>query len=69
VITRFRGEPLSHNPEGALEWVEIGQLERLNLWEGDRHFLPLVFDADPRPFHCVMPYRAGHMLSWAYTRI
>ena len=25
--------------------------------DGDRHFLPLVFDADPRAFHGVMPYR------------
>ena len=69
VITRFSGEPLGRNPEGTLEWVEIDRLETLNLWEGDRHFLPLVFDADPRPFHGVMPYRDGRMLSWAYTRI
>jgi 8-oxo-dGTP diphosphatase len=69
VITRFSGEPLGRNPEGTLDWVEIDRLETLNLWEGDRHFLPLVFDADPRPFHGVMPYRDGRMLSWAYTRI
>ena len=69
VVTRFSGEPLRHNPEGALEWVEIDRIRHLNLWEGDRHFLPLVFDADPRPFHGVMPYRDGHMLSWAYTRL
>jgi len=35
----------------------------------DRSFLPLLFDADPRPFHGVMPYRDGRMLSWTYTRI
>jgi 8-oxo-dGTP diphosphatase len=69
VIARFSGEPLARNPEGTLEWVEIEQIGKLNLWEGDRHFLPLVFDADPRPFHGVMPYRDGHMLSWNYTRI
>ena len=40
----------------------------LPLWEGDRHFLPLVFDADPRPFHGVMPYRDGRMVSWTYSR-
>ena len=34
----------------------------------DRRFLPLVFDADPRPFHGVMPYRDGAMLSWRYSR-
>ena len=40
----------------------------LPMWEGDRHFLPLVFDADPRPFHGVMPYRDGRMQSWRYSR-
>ncbi len=68
-VTRFAGEPLSRNPEGALEWVAIDQVGKLNLWEGDRNFLPLVFDADPRPFHGVMPYRGGRMLSWNYTRV
>ncbi|HQX65205.1 MAG TPA: 7,8-dihydro-8-oxoguanine triphosphatase, partial [Dokdonella sp.] len=32
-------------------------------------FLPLVFDADPRTFHGVMPYRDGRMLSWSHSRI
>ena len=41
----------------------------LPMWEGDRQFLPLVFDADPRPFHGVMPYRDGRMLSWKYSRL
>ena len=69
VITRFSGTPLERNPEGALEWVEIEHLEKLPLWEGDRHFLPLVFDADPRAFHAVMPYRQGRMLNWSCTRL
>jgi 8-oxo-dGTP diphosphatase len=68
VVTRFRGQPLRANAEGSLEWIELDLLERLSLWEGDRLFLPLVFDADPRPFHGVMPYRDGRMLSWSYTR-
>ena len=29
------------------------------MWPGDRHFLALVFDDDPRPFHGVMPYVDG----------
>jgi 8-oxo-dGTP diphosphatase len=52
-----------------LVWVEIEELDELSLWEGDRSFLRLVFDTDPRQFHGVMPYRDGHMLSWAYSRI
>jgi 8-oxo-dGTP diphosphatase len=67
-IDAFRGTPLASNPEGTLEWVEVSRILELPLWEGDRRFLPLVFDADPRPFHGVMPYRDGRMVSWAYTR-
>jgi 8-oxo-dGTP diphosphatase len=69
VVTQFSGTPLDRNPEGTLEWIEIEGIEKLPLWEGDRHFLPLVFDADSRPFHGVMPYRDGRMLSWNYSRI
>lgn len=68
VITRFEGTPPPRNPEGDLEWVEIARVPELPLWEGDRQFLPLVFDADPRPFHGVMPYRDGRMVSWSYSR-
>ncbi|SEM29067.1 8-oxo-dGTP diphosphatase [Luteibacter sp. UNCMF331Sha3.1] len=69
VVTRYEGEPLSSNPEGALEWVPVDALGTLPMWEGDRHFLPLVFDTDPRPFHGVMPYKDGRMVSWSYTRL
>ena len=69
VVDAFSGEPPERNPEGTLEWVDADRLLELPLWEGDRHFLPLVFDADPRPFHGVMPYRDGRMLSWRYSRV
>ena len=39
------------------------------MWEGDRHFLPLVFDDDPRAFHGVMPYKDGRPTGWRYSRI
>ena len=68
VVTAFTGTPLERNPEGALEWVASDRLHELPMWEGDREFLPLVFDADPRPFHGVMPYRDGRMQSWRYSR-
>ena len=68
VIDRYRGEPPASNAEGDLHWVRLDQLETLPLWEGDRHFLPLVFDSDPRMFHGVMPYRAGQMVSWSFSR-
>ncbi|WP_408950618.1 NUDIX hydrolase [Lysobacter sp. Hz 25] len=68
-ITAFEGTPFASNAEGALDWVPIERLHELPMWEGDREFLPLVFDADPRPFHGVMPYRDGRMQSWKYSRV
>ena len=69
VIDRYEGTPMASNPEGALEWVALDALDALPMWEGDRHFLPLVFDADPRPFHGVMPYNDGRLVSWNMTRL
>jgi 8-oxo-dGTP diphosphatase len=66
-VDRFTGEPLRENAEGTLEWVEIERVPQLPLWEGDRYFLPLVFDKDGRQFHGVMPYRAGRPVSWNYS--
>lgn len=68
VVTQYSGTPLERNPEGTLEWVPLSRLHALPMWEGDREFLPLVFDRDPRPFHGVMPYRDGRMVSWRYSR-
>ena len=68
LITQFSGVAPACNAEGDLEWIEIARIDELPLWDGDRHFLPLVFDADPRPFHGVMPYRDGKMVSWRYSR-
>ena len=66
-VESFRGEPYAANAEGDLEWVEIDRVFELPLWEGDRHFLPLVFARDERQFHGVMPYHDGHPVSWTYS--
>jgi 8-oxo-dGTP diphosphatase len=66
-ITEFSGTIVGNNPEGTLEWVDVDRVLELPLWEGDKHFLPLVFDPAGRPFHGVMPYRAGRPVSWAYS--
>ncbi len=70
LVPAWSGTPLPANPEGHLEWVPLSKLLRLELplWPGDRYFLPLVFDADPRPFHGVMPYANGQPLSWSFAR-
>ena len=69
IVTEYSGTPYSSNPEGTLEWIPVEQIMQLPLWEGDRHFLPLVFDADPRSFLGVMPYRDGSMVSWNFSRV
>lgn len=69
LVHRFEGEPCAENPEGTLEWVEIDRIMDLPLWEGDRHFLPLVFNGDTRQFHGVMPYKDGRPVSWTVSLI
>jgi 8-oxo-dGTP diphosphatase len=68
-IDRFSGTPFTSNEEGSLGWVPIDSLDKLPMWEGDRFFLPLVFDNDPKIFHGYMPYKDGKPLSWDYVRI
>ena len=68
-VTRYTGTPLPANPEGTLEWVDVDRVPSLPLWEGDRHFLPLVFDRNSPQFHGVMPYRAGRPVGWSYSVI
>jgi 8-oxo-dGTP diphosphatase len=66
-VPAFTGTTIDRNPEGELEWVNVDRVLELPLWEGDRHFLPLVFDPNGRPFHGVMPYRDGKPVSWTYS--
>jgi len=69
------------NEEGTLEWVPIQRLldacspdsnirkeADLPIWEGDRHFIPLIFDTDPRCFHGAMPYDGNDFVDWVYER-
>lgn len=71
LIEAFTGDPYDANPEGELHWQPVERLlgGELPVWEGDRHFLPLVFDDDPRAFHGVMPYVDGRPADWRYDRI
>ena len=80
LITAFEGEAHASNHEGTLEWVSVRRLldacsgdadamaqVALPMWAGDVYFVPLVFGADTRAFHGVMPYEAGMPVSWHYT--
>lgn len=81
LVTGWAGEPPSSNDEGTLDWIPVERLlqachtdpaireaARLPMWEGDRHFLPLVFDDDARQFHGVMPYSNGRPTGWSWER-
>lgn len=69
LIDEYTGIPLQENDEGMLVWAEINKLHELPMWDGDRHFLPLVFDEDPRPFHGYLPYKDGVVCKWSFERI
>ncbi len=68
-IDIFTGTPKRSNEEGELVWVDVKEIQELPMWEGDKFFLPLVFDGDPRVFHGYMPYDNGKPLDWKYSRI
>ncbi len=68
-VDRWSGTPRRDNPEGTLEWVDLDRVLELPLWEGDRHFLPLVFERTERQFHGVMPYEDGRPLRWSYSLV
>lgn len=68
-VNTYTGTPLSANAEGTLEWVEVGRVHTLPLWDGDRHFLPLVFDRAGPQFHGVMAYKDGKPLGWNYSTV
>jgi 8-oxo-dGTP diphosphatase len=63
-VDSWSGQPQLENAEGTLEWVELERVLALPLWEGDGHFLPLIFEKNERQFHGIMPYRNGRPVSW-----
>lgn len=81
LIDGWTGTPPSSNAEGDLAWIprarllaacsddpDIRDAAELPMWDGDRFFLPLVFDDDARAFHGVMPYANGRPQSWTVER-
>lgn len=41
-VTEFTGELIDSN-EGKLEWIPNEKLLELNLWDGDKYFIPWLF--------------------------
>lgn len=68
LITAVTGHFKTQNKEGTLDWHLIKNLHTLPMWPGDKHFLPLVFDGDPRIFHGIMPYQDGQPTHWDFQR-
>ena len=68
LIRTYTGIPFLRNKEGDLIWVELSKIHELPMWEGDKYFLPLVFDNNPLPFHGYMPYLKGRPKGWSYQR-
>ena len=59
----FFGEPVPCN-EGTLEWVSKEEVDRLNLWEGDRIFLRLLDEGAPF-FSLKLRYEGNKLVSAA----
>jgi 8-oxo-dGTP diphosphatase len=67
-ILSFEGTLKESSPEGSLAWISIDRVMDLPLWEGDRHFLPLVLDTNGEVFHAVLPYKDGRPVSWNVSK-
>ncbi len=58
-----RAHPLPQpaaNAEGQLQWVPVKKLLELNLWPGDRHFIPFV--GNEQPFMGTIWYQGSEVL-------
>jgi 8-oxo-dGTP diphosphatase len=61
VVEEFEGELVDCSEEGDLKWVNDSELLDLNLWEGDRIFLPWL--EEPGIFSGKFIYQEGKLLS------
>ena len=59
-VTEFEGELIDCN-EGHLEWIPNEKLTELNLWEGDKIFIPWLFE--DRFFSAKFIYENKHYVS------
>jgi 8-oxo-dGTP diphosphatase len=66
-VMSFEGTPPARNAEGTLEWIAVNEVMKLPLWDGDRHFLPMVLNPIHPPFHGVMPYSGGQATGWSFS--
>lgn len=62
LIDDFDGELISCN-EGDLKWIEIKNLLSLNMWEGDKIFLPLLFNSNEF-IKLHLEYKNNKLIKW-----
>lgn len=60
-ISEFEGELIDCN-EGHLEWIANDQLPKLNLWEGDKHFIKWLFQ--DKVFSAKFNYKSGEFIDY-----
>lgn len=66
IVDAYTGTIPERNEDGPLVWHDLDALGDLPMWDGDRHWLPLLFGDGP-VFHGVMPYVDGRPVSWSCT--
>ena len=64
VAGSFKGE-LIDSPEGKLKWIPNEEVMNLELWEGDRYFLPLL--NQPGFFSGKFVYQNGRLIEHRLT--
>ena len=62
VITDFEGE-LIDSPEGTLEWIPNEKLTELKLWDGDKIFIPWLFQE--KFFSAKFNYQNGKFIDYS----
>ncbi|MBN1299839.1 MAG: 8-oxo-dGTP diphosphatase [Melioribacteraceae bacterium] len=62
VFKGFTGQ-LIDSPEGKLEWIPDDKLTEINLWEGDKQFIPWLFD--DRFFSAKFNYKDGRFIDYS----
>ena len=70
ITSDYEGIPKQYNNMGTNRWWTVTELLRgdVPIWEGDKQFLPLVFDKNKEPFHGYMPYERGVPRAWFFKR-
>ena len=58
----FDGIQLKSTSEGELEWIDKDDILNLNLWEGDRHFIPHLLSG--RKFLGKFNYKSGSLIDY-----